>query len=231
MSSPAGPFDLWPTGPWALNISTAFSGATPINGIRPCSKTHAPIEPSCRITRTTSLTATWPIRRFSWIAPTACPCARPSRGSSTTPPAPPMRRTMPPRSGSPKYKGQFDQGWDKVREETLARQNQAWHRSAERATDRAPDRALPAWDSLVADQKRAVCAHDGSLCRGTFLRGQCRLGVCWTHCRTFGQLDNTLIIFLMGDNGASPEGTLQGTTNEVRPRQWRDRRASLICFR
>ena len=37
----------------------------------------------------------------------------------------------------------------------------------------------------------------------------------WTRCRKAGQLDNTLVIFLMGDNGASAEGTLQGTTNEV----------------
>ena len=63
-----------------------------------------------------------------------------------------------------KYKGQFDQGWDKLREETFARQKAARRHSGQRRTDPAAGR-IAGLGQPDADQKRLLCAPDGSLCR------------------------------------------------------------------
>jgi len=69
-----------------------------------------------------------------------------------------------PNEWSDKYKGKFDQGWDKLREETFARQKQLGVIPATaKLTPRDP--VFPAWDSVPAEVKKSVCASDGSLCR------------------------------------------------------------------
>src|SRR5499426_2319474 len=118
-----------------------------------------------------------------------------------------------PKEWIAKMKGKFDQGWDKVREETLARQIQLG--VVPQGTKLTPrPKEIPAWDSLSADQKklyeRMMEVYAGALAHCDYQIGRVIDAVAET-----GELDNTLIIYIMGDNGASAEGTLQGTTNEV----------------
>src|SRR5262249_1649086 len=118
-----------------------------------------------------------------------------------------------PKDWIAKFKGQFDQGWDKMREETLERQKKLGVVPAgTRLTPRPKE--IPAWDSLSADQKklyaRMMEVYAGALAHCDYQIGRVIEAVAET-----GELDNTLVIYLMGDNGASAEGTLQGTTNEV----------------
>jgi arylsulfatase len=112
-----------------------------------------------------------------------------------------------------KFKGQFDQGWDKVREETLARQKQLGIVPTDTVLTPRP-KEIPAWDSLTDDQKR-VYARMMEVYAATVAQSDFEVGRILDALQKSGQLDNTLVIYLMGDNGASAEGTLQGTTNEV----------------
>src|SRR5262249_42522621 len=72
---------------------------------------------------------------------------------------------------------------------------------------------IPAWDSLTADQKR-VYARMMEVYAATVAQSDHEVGRILDSLQESGQLDNTLVIYLMGDNGASAEGTMQGTTSE-----------------
>jgi arylsulfatase len=118
-----------------------------------------------------------------------------------------------PKEWIAKYKGEFDQGWDKVREETLERQKKLGIVPANTQLTERPSQ-IPAWDSLSADQKR-LYAHMMEVYAGALSHADYQIGRVIDAIADSGQLDNTMIIFIMGDNGASAEGSLQGTTNEV----------------
>jgi arylsulfatase A-like enzyme len=120
-----------------------------------------------------------------------------------------------PRDWIAKYKGQFDQGWDKVREETLARQKKLGVVPANTQLTKRPEQ-IPAWDSLSPDQKR-VYARMMEVYAGALSYADNQIGRVVDAVRDSGQINNTLVIYIMGDNGASAEGTLQGTTNEAAP--------------
>jgi arylsulfatase len=118
-----------------------------------------------------------------------------------------------PKEWIAKFKGQFDQGWDTVREETFARQKQLGVIPADSQLTPRP-KEIPAWDSLTADEKR-VYARMMEVYAGALAHADHEIGRVIDAVADMGELDNTLIIYIMGDNGASGEGTLQGTTNEV----------------
>jgi arylsulfatase A-like enzyme len=107
-----------------------------------------------------------------------------------------------------KFTGKFDQGWDRVREETFARQKALGIVPPSAALTPRPA-VLPAWESLSADQKRYYArlmeAYAAALSFSDHQIGRVieALG------RT-GKLDNTLIVFIEGDNGSSAEGGLGG---------------------
>jgi arylsulfatase len=111
-----------------------------------------------------------------------------------------------------KFKGKFDMGWDKYREETLARQKRLGVVPQDtRLTARSA--GLPAWDSLNADQKRLyarmmeVFAAYGANCDH-------HMGRIVDAVKQMPGADNTIFIYIAGDNGASAEGGLEGSINE-----------------
>ena len=118
-----------------------------------------------------------------------------------------------PKEWIAKFKGQFDQGWDKVREETLARQIALGVVPAGTKLTERP-KEIPAWDSLTADQKK-LYAHMMEVYAGCLAYSDYDIGRVIQAAADTGELDNTIIIYIQGDNGASGEGTLQGLANEV----------------
>jgi arylsulfatase A-like enzyme len=111
-----------------------------------------------------------------------------------------------------KFKGKFDQGWDKYREETLARQIKLGVVPTDtKLTTRSP--GLPAWDSLNADQKRLyarmmeVFAAYGAHC-------DYEMGRIVDAVKQLPGADNTIFIYIAGDNGSSAEGGLEGSLCE-----------------
>jgi arylsulfatase len=112
-----------------------------------------------------------------------------------------------------KFKGQFDQGWDKVREETLARQKKlGLVPENTKLTPRPPE--IPAWDSLSDDAKKLYARHQ-EVFAGFLAHTDHHVGRLIEAVRALPDADNTLIIYIAGDNGPSAEGSLTGTTNNV----------------
>jgi arylsulfatase A-like enzyme len=118
-----------------------------------------------------------------------------------------------PKEWIAKYKGKFDQGWDKMREETLARQIKLGVVPA--GTKLAPKpEAIKDWSTLTADERKLfarqmeVFAGFGEYCDTEIGRLIDAIG-------DTGQLDNTLIFYIVGDNGTSAEGGMSGLYNEM----------------
>ncbi|PHJ61848.1 arylsulfatase [Nostoc linckia z18] len=119
-----------------------------------------------------------------------------------------------PKAWIDKYKGKFDQGWDKLREEIFARQKQLGVIPANAQLTPRPEE-LPAWDSLSADQKK-LSAHMAEVFAGFLAHTDYEIGRLIDAVDQLGELDNTLVIYIVGDNGASAEGGLTGTVNELK---------------
>jgi arylsulfatase len=112
-----------------------------------------------------------------------------------------------------RYRGQFDQGWDRLREETFARQKELGVIPAD--TELTPrDDAFPAWDSLP-DRLKAYYARQMEVYAGYSENADDNVGRVIDAIDELGELDNTLVIWIWGDNGASLEGTITGTFNEL----------------
>jgi len=118
-----------------------------------------------------------------------------------------------PKEWIAKYKGKFDQGWDKLREETLARQIKLG--VVPQGTKLAPKpEAIKDWDKLSADEKK-LFAHQMEVFAGFGEYTDHEIGRLIAAIEELGQLDNTLIFYEVGDNGASAEGTMNGLFNEM----------------
>ena len=118
-----------------------------------------------------------------------------------------------PKEWIAKYKGKFDQGWDKLREETLARQIELGVVPA--GTKLAPKpEAIKDWDKLSADEKK-LFARQMEVFAGYGEYADFEIGRLIQAIEDLGQLDNTLIFYEVGDNGASAEGTMNGLFNEM----------------
>ena len=112
-----------------------------------------------------------------------------------------------------KYKGRFDQGWDRLREETFARQKELGVIPAD-AELTPRDAAFPAWDE-VPDKLKAYYARQMEVYAGFSENADYNVGRVIDAIDELGELDNTLIIWIWGDNGASMEGTITGSFNEM----------------
>lgn len=112
-----------------------------------------------------------------------------------------------------KFKGQFDQGWDKIREDILKRQKAAGVVPKNTKLTPRPD-GIPAWDSLTDDERR-VQARMMEVYAATLAYQDHQFGRLLDELDRTGQRENTLIIFIEGDNGSSPEGEPDGTMNEI----------------
>jgi len=112
-----------------------------------------------------------------------------------------------------KYKGKFDQGWDKCREETFDRQKKLGVIPKDaKLTPRAP--GIQAWDACTPEEKK-VYARFMEVYAGYLEQTDFNVGRVLKTIEDLGQLDNTLVIYIAGDNGASAEGSLQGLLNEM----------------
>ncbi|MCU0576228.1 MAG: arylsulfatase [Desulfobacterota bacterium] len=111
-----------------------------------------------------------------------------------------------------RFKGKFDQGWDKLREETLARQIKLGVVPA--GTRLAPKpSAIRDWDKLSADEKK-LFARQMEVFAAFAAQTDYEVGRLIDAIADMGQLDNTLVFYMLGDNGASAEGGMSGMFNE-----------------
>ena len=109
------------------------------------------------------------------------------------------------------FRGAFDMGWDAYRERVFERQKALGVIPADtELTPRPAD--IPAWDSLDPD-RRKVAARLMEVFAGFMAQTDHEIGRVLDAFRETGTLDNTLVVFIAGDNGASLEGSLDGTDN------------------
>ena len=210
MSSQAGPFDLWPNG-LGFEYFYGFLGGDSDQWHPALYENTKPIEPYFG-NPNYILDVDLADKAIAWmrmqhaLAPNKPWLLYYATGTAHAP-------HHAPKDWIAKYKGQFDQGWDKLREETLARQIKLGVVPPNAQLTKRPEQ-IPAWDTLSADQKR-LYARMMEVYAGALSHADYNIGRLLDALEQSGQMDNTLVIFMMGDNGASAEGSLQGTTNEV----------------
>jgi arylsulfatase len=112
-----------------------------------------------------------------------------------------------------KYKGQFDDGWDKLREETFARQKELGVIPENTKLAPKPE-DIPDWDKLTENEKKLFALQMEAFA-GFTGHTDYEVGRLVEAIDEMGVLDNTLFIYIMGDNGSSAEGGLTGTYNEL----------------
>ncbi|HEY2790873.1 MAG TPA: arylsulfatase [Micromonosporaceae bacterium] len=118
-----------------------------------------------------------------------------------------------PKEWSDKYRGRFDAGWDALREATLARQKDLGVVPAD-ADLTARHAEIPAWDDMPEDLK-PILARQMEIYAGFFEQVDHEVGRVIDAIDALGELDNTLVLYILGDNGASAEGTVNGVFNEL----------------
>ena len=209
-SSAAGPFHLWPTGLGFEYFYGFIGGDTDqfhpnlfrgIQAIEPDGETtdfildKALANDAIRWLRNQAAAAPdkpWMI----WYAP----------GTAHSP-------HQAPREWVDKFKGQFDQGWDVVREESHTRQkDQGVIPHPAKLTPRPPE--LQAWDLLTSTQKQISAAYMEVFAATLAFQDQ-QIGRIIDELRQSGDFENTLILFVQGDNGGSAEGGPDGHLNEI----------------
>nr|WP_154796800.1 arylsulfatase [Occultella kanbiaonis] len=117
-----------------------------------------------------------------------------------------------PTEWADQYKGEFDQGWDEVRKETFARQIELGVIPADAVlTERSP--GIPSWDEM-SDVIKPALARQMEVYAGFLAYTDHYVGKLLDAYDELGILDDTLIYVIIGDNGASAEGSMHGTTNE-----------------
>jgi arylsulfatase A-like enzyme len=212
MSSQAGPFDLWPSG-LGFEYFYGFIGGDTDQWHPALFENTRPIEPAPYLGKPDYIfdhdladkAIAW-VRTQHSLAPNKPWFLYYATGTAHAP-------HHAPKEWIAKFKGRFDQGWDKVREETLARQTKLGLVPANTRLTKRP-KEIPAWSSLTPDQKR-LYARMMEVYAGALAYADNQIGRVLDELQQSGQLDNTLVFEIMGDNGASAEGSMQGTTNEI----------------
>ena len=210
-TSPMGPFDHWPTGSGFEHFYGFVGGET--NQWYPALyEGTTPVEPPKTPEEGYHLTEDITDRAIAWV----------QQQKSMMPDKPFFLYFAPgathaphhvPAEWSDRYRGQFDSGWDALRSETLARQKELGvvPRDAELSA-RPPE--IEAWDDIPDDLK-PVLARQMEIYAGFLEHTDHHIGRLLDAVASMGALDDTLVYLIIGDNGASAEGTPHGTFNEI----------------
>ncbi len=210
-ASPTGPFNNWPTGQGFDHFYGFVGGDTsqwqPGNLFLNTTRIQPFIgKPGWNLTTATADEAITFVRQQAEAMPDRPWFVKYAPGGVHAP-------HHAPREWSDRFKGRFDAGYEKLREEIFANQKRMGVLPANAKLSAWP-KEIPAWDSLTADQKR-LFARQMEVFAGYLAYTDYEIGRVIDQVERQGQRDNTLIIYIAGDNGGSSEGQLNGTPNEV----------------
>ena len=210
--TPVGPFNAWPTGGGGFEYFYGFIGGETNQWYPALFEGTTPVEPPKTPEEGYHLTEDLANKATKWIR----------QQKSLMPDKPFFMYFAPGATHAPhhapkdwieKYKGKFDQGWDKVREETFERQKKLGVIPKDSVLT-ARHEQIPSWDSMDAKLK-SVLARQMEVYAGFMSHTDHQVGRVVDALNDLKIIDNTLIYVIIGDNGASAEGSLQGTYNEV----------------
>jgi arylsulfatase A-like enzyme len=211
-TSPMGPFDHWPSPGGGFEYFYGFIGGETnqyypgiYEGTKPVEPERTPEEGYHFTEDMTDKAINW-VRQQKALIPDKPFFVYFAPGATHAP-------HHVPKEWADKYKGQFDQGWDKLREETFARQKQLGVIPPEaELTKRHPQ--IPAWEDMPAELK-PVLTREMEVYAGFLEHTDYHIGRLIDALEDLEILDDTLIYYIIGDNGASAEGGPRGTFNEL----------------
>jgi arylsulfatase A-like enzyme len=212
-TSPAGPYHAWPTGSGFEYFYGFICGETNqyypslYEGTTPVQPARTP-EEGYHLTEDLANHAIQWVRRQKSLMPDKPVFMYFATGATHAP-------HHVPKEWSDKYRGHFDQGWDRLREETFARQKALGVIPADCDLTRR-HAEIPAWDD-ISDEMKPILARQMEIYAGFLEHTDYHVGRLIDALADLEILDDTLIYYIIGDNGASAEGTLQGTFNEMLP--------------
>jgi arylsulfatase A-like enzyme len=211
-TSPAGPFDAWPTGGGGFEYFYGFIGGEAHQWYPSLYEGTSPIEVKQTPEEGYHLMADMTDKAIGWIG----------QQKALIPDKPFFVYFAPGATHAPhhvptewadKYKGKFDGGWDKLREETFARQKALGVIPSDcQLTPRHTQ--IPAWDEMPEELK-PVLRRQMEVYAGFLEYTDHHVGRLLDSIEKLGLLGDTLVYYIIGDNGASAEGTLNGTFNEM----------------
>jgi arylsulfatase len=210
-TSPIGPFHRWPSG-LGFEYFYGFQGGETSQWEPQLFRNELPVEPGKTPEQGYHLTEDLVDDAIAWlnrqqsIAPNKPYFMYFSTGAAHSP-------LHVPEEWIAKFKGQFDQGWDAVREETINRQKKLGVVPPNTLLTPRP-KQIPGWDSLSADQQRLYARHM-EIYAAFLAHTDHHVGRLLDVVRKLPDGDNTMIIYVAGDNGPSAEGTLTGTRNSM----------------
>jgi len=211
-TSPVGPFDAWPTGGGGFEYFYGFIGGeanqwypTLYEGTTPVGPKKTPKEGYHFMADMTDKAMAW-VAQQKALAPDKPFFVYFAPGATHAP-------HHVPKEWADKYKGKFDQGWDKLREETIARQKALGVIPADcRLTARHAE--IPAWDDMP-EALKPILRRQMEVYAGFLEYTDHHIGRLLDGLKKLSILDDTLVYYIIGDNGASAEGTLNGAYNEM----------------
>jgi arylsulfatase len=211
-TSPIGPFDAWPTGGGGFEYFYGFLGGeanqwypTLYEGTTPVEPEKTPEEGYHLMDDMTEKAIRWIFQQkalapdkpfFTYFAP----------GATHAP-------HHVPQEWADKYKGQFDKGWDALRELTLARQKALGVIPGDAELTARP-KDVPSWEEMP-DAFKPVLRRQMEVYAGFMEYTDYQVGRLFEAIEKLGIMDNTLIYYIIGDNGASAEGSINGCFNEM----------------
>jgi arylsulfatase A-like enzyme len=211
-TSPAGPFDAWPTGGGGFESFYGFIGGeanqwypTLYEGTTPVEVKKTPEEGYHFMEDMTDKAINWVGQQkalmpdkpfFVYFAP----------GATHAP-------HHVPKEWADKYKGMFDEGWDTLRERTIKRQKELGVIPQDAQLTARP-KEIPAWDAMPEELK-PVLRRQMEVYAGFLEYADYHVGRLLEALQKLNILDDTLVYYIIGDNGASAEGTFNGTYNEM----------------
>jgi arylsulfatase len=211
-TSPMGPFDAWPSCGGGFEHFYGFIGGETNQYAPAIYDGTVPVEPDRSPEEGYHFTEDMTDRAIAWIR----------QQKALMPDKPFFAYYAPgathaphhvPAEWSDRYKGKFDQGWDALREQTFARQRELGVIPPEAELTERPEE-IPAWDDMPDDLK-PVLARQMEVYAGFLEHTDHHVGRLVDALEQLEVLDDTLIYYVVGDNGASAEGTPQGTFNEL----------------
>jgi arylsulfatase len=211
-TSPMGPFDAWPSGGGGFETFYGFIGGENNQYDPALYDGTTPIEPPATAEEGYHLTEDLADHAVSWVRQQkALMPDRPffvyfAPGATHAP-------HHVPKEWVDKYAGRFDEGWDVQRERTFARQKELGVIPADAELTARHDE-ITAWDDMP-DELKPVLARQMEVYAGFLEHTDHHVGRLVDAIEDLGVLDDTLIYYIVGDNGASAEGTMNGAFNEM----------------
>ncbi len=211
-TSPMGPFDAWPSGGGGFETFYGFIGGENNQYDPALYDGTTPVEPPATAEEGYHLTEDLADRAVNWVR----------QQKALMPDKPFFMYFAPgathaphhvPKEWADRYSGQFDDGWDAQRERTFARQKELGVIPAD-AELTARHAEITAWDDMP-DELKPVLARQMEVYAGFLEHTDHHVGRLIDAIDHLGVLEDTIVYYIIGDNGASAEGTMNGAFNEM----------------